>query len=88
MSKLQASGQVEIPIGTTSGMANNSYYVYKVRVTDDQGDFAERDVLLRAVTPNHPPVINGLDTVSGYDINAGATQTITFNATDPTPATR
>lgn len=83
VSKLQANGQVEIPIGTTSGMANNSYYVYKVRVTDDQGDFAERDVLLRAVTPNHPPVINGLDTVSGYDINAGATQTITFDATDP-----
>lgn len=83
VAKLQANGQVEIPTTTTSGMANNSYYVYKVRVTDDQGDFAERDVLLRAVTPNHPPVINGLNTASGYDINAGATQTITFNATDP-----
>lgn len=81
--KLQANGQVEIPVGTTSGMANNSYYVYKVRVTDDQGDFAERDVLLRAVTPNRPPVINGLNTSTGYDINAGDTQTITFNATDP-----
>ncbi len=84
--KLQANGQVEIPTTTTSGMANNSYYVYKVRVTDDQGDFAERDVLLRAVTPNHPPVINGLDTSSGYDINAGATQTINFTATDPDSA--
>lgn len=83
VTKLQASGQVEIPISTTSGMANNSYYVYKVRVTDDQGDFAERDVLLRAVTPNHPPVINGLNTSTGYDINAGDTQTITFDATDP-----
>ncbi len=83
VSKLQANGQVEIPVGTTSGMANNSYYVYKVRVTDDQGDFAERDVLLRAVTPNRPPVINGLNTSTGYDINAGDTQTITFDATDP-----
>jgi outer membrane protein OmpA-like peptidoglycan-associated protein len=83
VAKLQANGQVEIPVGTTTGMANNSYYVYKVRVTDDQGDFAERDVLLRAVTPNHPPVINGLNTTTGYDINAGDTQTITFDATDP-----
>lgn len=81
--KLTANGQIEIPTSTTSGMANNSKYVYKVRVTDDQGDYSERDVLLTAVTPNKPPVINGLNTATGYDINDGQTQTITFNATDP-----
>lgn len=81
--KLTANGQIEIPTTTTSGMANNSKYVYKVRVTDDQGDFSERDVLLTAVTPNKPPVINGLNTSTGYDINDGQTQTINFNATDP-----
>ncbi|MEH3053951.1 MAG: OmpA family protein [Patulibacter minatonensis] len=86
LTKLQANGQVEIPVSTTSGFANNSYYVYKVRVTDDQGDYAERDVLLRAVTPNRPPVINGLNTTTGYDIAAGASQTINFNATDPDAA--
>jgi outer membrane protein OmpA-like peptidoglycan-associated protein len=83
VSKVQANGQVEISAATTAGMTNNTYYVYKIRVTDDQGDMAERDVLLRAVSPNHPPVINGLNTTTGYDINAGATQVISFNATDP-----
>ncbi len=32
------------------------------------------------------PVISGLDTTNGYDIAAGATQTITFSATDPDAA--
>ncbi|MBJ7471628.1 MAG: OmpA family protein [Solirubrobacteraceae bacterium] len=81
--KLTANGQIEIPVGTTSGFSNGQRFVYKVRVTDDQGDFAERDVLLKAVTPNRPPVIGGLDVVNGYDINAGGTQTINFTATDP-----
>ena len=84
--KLTANGQIEIPVGTTSGMANGAKYIYKVRVTDDQGDFAERDVLLNAVTPNKPPVISGLDTAAGYDIADGATQVINFTATDPNGA--
>lgn len=39
---LSNTGQVTIPSTTTNTFTAGQHYVYKVRVTDDQGDYAER----------------------------------------------
>jgi hypothetical protein len=48
------AGQVTIPASTTAGFTGGQYYVYKLRVTDSQGDYAERDVLLKVAARYYP----------------------------------
>ncbi|HEU4975668.1 MAG TPA: OmpA family protein [Baekduia sp.] len=78
----EPDGDVVIPAATTATMADRANYVYKVRVEDAQGDYAERDVLLTATTANHPPVISGLPS-GEILVPPGTTQTLVFTATDP-----
>ncbi len=77
-----SGGLVEIPFSTTSGLTVGHYYVYKVRITDDQGQYTERDLLL-TVSNNAPPAFGG-DSASGtIDIKPGVPTTLNFAATDP-----
>jgi outer membrane protein OmpA-like peptidoglycan-associated protein len=79
---LSQTGQVTISAADTAGFTAGQYYVYKVRVTDAQGDFAERDVLLKVGDNNAPPALSGLDTINPYEVRAGEQRTITFSASD------
>lgn len=83
---LSQNGVVSMSAATTNAFAHNSRYIYKVRVVDDQGDFSERDVLLRVTGNNAPPAIAGLDGSTPYTVAAGTTRRITFSATDPNNA--
>jgi outer membrane protein OmpA-like peptidoglycan-associated protein len=84
--ELSAAGEVSIPVATTSTFLNNQFYIYKIRATDAQGDFSERDVLLRVSDRNTPPAFTGLDTTTPYAVQAGSTLQLTFGATDPNNA--
>ncbi len=79
---LSQTGQITIPASATASYSAGQFYVYKVRVTDSQGDYAERDVLLKVGASNSAPVISGLDTSTPYDINSGETLDLPFSATD------
>jgi outer membrane protein OmpA-like peptidoglycan-associated protein len=79
-----AAGDVRIPASLTATFSNNWTFVYKVRVVDSQGDYAERDILLRTTTNNKPPVINGLD--GPIAAEPGRTTTVNFTALDPNNA--
>ena len=81
---LSPSGRVSIPAATTAGFTGGQHYIYKVRATDAQGDFAERDVLLKVASTNLPPAITGLD--ASYTVAPGGQLTIPFTATDPNGA--
>jgi outer membrane protein OmpA-like peptidoglycan-associated protein len=83
---LSNSGIVSIPAATTATFLNRQTYVYKVRATDDEGDYGERDVLLTVTDQNAPPSITGLDTEQPYAVAAGATRVVEFEATDPNNA--
>jgi outer membrane protein OmpA-like peptidoglycan-associated protein len=74
------NGQVTIPKSVTAGFTAGSYYVYKVRVTDDQGEYAERDVLLRVASTNKPPKFEGL--AASYTAPPGTHLSIPVKATD------
>jgi outer membrane protein OmpA-like peptidoglycan-associated protein len=76
------TGRVSIPAATTATWNNNNFFVYKIRITDTQGDFSERDVLLRVTANNAPPSITALD-AAPYEVAAGATRVIPISATDP-----
>lgn len=78
---ISSTGQVAIPAATTATFTNGQLFVYKVRVTDAQGDYAERDVLLRVTDNNAPPQLAGL--ADSYDVAAGAERTASFSAGDP-----
>lgn len=76
-----SGGLVEIPFSTTSGLTVGHYYVYKIRINDDQGQYTERDLLM-TVSNNTPPVFTG-DSASGtIDIKPGVPTTLNFGATD------
>lgn len=61
-----------------------SYYSFKVKVTDANGNIATRDVLFKfAVTTNQPPVITPSASCEALALQGGQTTTITFSATDP-----
>lgn len=77
-----SGGLVEIPSSTTSGLTAGHYYVYKVRINDDQGQFTERDLLL-TVSNNAPPVFSGESPSGTIDIKPGVPTTLNFTATDP-----
>jgi outer membrane protein OmpA-like peptidoglycan-associated protein len=81
---LSAGGKVTIPASTTAGFTGGQYYVYKVRATDAQGDYSERDVLLKVATSNRAPAITGLD--ASYTVKPGTRVSIPFTATDPDSA--
>jgi outer membrane protein OmpA-like peptidoglycan-associated protein len=83
---LSAAGEVSIPAATTATFTNNQFYVYKVRVIDTQGEFGERDVLLRVTANNAPPAVTGLDGSTPYRVTAGTTRQVTFGAADPNNA--
>ena len=78
------AGACSIPAATTAGFTGGQRYVYKVRATDAQGEYAERDVLLKVASTNLPPAITGLD--ASYTVAAGGQRTIPFTATDPNGA--
>lgn len=77
-----SGGLVEIPFSTTSGLTVGHYYVYKVRITDDQGQYIERDLLL-TVSNNAPPVFSGESPSGTIDIKPGVPTTLNFTASDP-----
>ena len=81
---LSPSGRVSIPAATTAGFTGGQNFVYKVRATDAQGEFSERDVLLKVASTNLPPAITGLD--ASYTVAPGGQLTIPFTATDPNGA--
>jgi len=63
---------------------NPSYYSFKVKVTDANGNISTRDVLFKfAVTNNQPPVITPSASCAALALQGGSTTTIVFNATDP-----
>ena len=74
------SGLVTIPASTTAGFTGGQYYVYKLRVTDSQGDYAERDVLLKVGASNHPPAISGLN--ESYTVAPGGHLEVPFTGAD------
>lgn len=79
---VSSGGLVEIPFSTTSGLTTGHYYVYKVRIADEQQQYIDYDLLL-TVTNNAPPVFSG-DSASGVvDIHPGEPKTLNFTATDP-----
>lgn len=80
---LDQTGQITIPAATTRTYTAGDHYIYKARVTDSQGDYAERDVLMR-VAPDGAvaPTIDGLSTEQPYEVEAGQTRTIEFSASD------
>jgi outer membrane protein OmpA-like peptidoglycan-associated protein len=82
---LTQDGVVSIPALTTAGYSNGWTYVYKVRVIDDQGDFAERDVLLTVTANNKPPTID-LGTTGPVTVTVGTTRVLTVTASDPNSA--
>lgn len=76
---IDANGVLSIPDAST--YTPGAFYVYKLRVTDSQGDFADRDVLMTVAPAGQaPPNINGLD--AEYTVKPGQTKTITFSADD------
>lgn len=78
---LNQTGQVTIPATQTATFAPGSHYIYKARVTDSQGDFAERDVLMRVAPAGAvAPTIDGVD--AEYEVAQGETRTIAFTASD------
>lgn len=77
-----SGGLVEIPFSTTAGLTVGHYYVYKVRITDDQGQYTERDLLL-TVSNNAPPVFSGDSATGTIDIKPGVPATLNFSASDP-----
>ncbi|HWI73120.1 MAG TPA: hypothetical protein VNT55_14290 [Baekduia sp.] len=85
---IDANGVLSIPQAST--FAPGAFYVYKLRVTDSQGDFADRDVLMTVAPAGQaPPTIHGLD--AEYTVQPGETKVITFTADDtstsPNPVT-
>jgi hypothetical protein len=76
---IDANGVMSIPNATS--FTPGAFYVYKLRVTDSQGDFADRDVLMTVAPAGQaPPNINGL--AASYDVKAGETKVINFTADD------
>ncbi|WCB91458.1 hypothetical protein DSM104299_00129 [Baekduia alba] len=76
---IDGNGVLSIPNATS--FTPGAFYVYKLRVTDSQGDFADRDVLMTVAPAGQaPPNINGLE--SEYTVKPGETKTITFSADD------
>jgi hypothetical protein len=73
------NGVLTIP--TASSLTPGAFYVYKLRVTDSQGDFADRDVLATVAPAGQaPPDIHGLET--SYTVQPGETKVINFTADD------
>lgn len=77
-----SSGLVSIPFATTSGLTVGHYYVYKVRITDDLGQYTERDLLL-TVSNNAPPVFDASSSSGVVEIYPDTPTTLNFSATDP-----
>lgn len=75
-----ATGRIAIPAAVTAGFTGGWYYVYKVRATDAQGDYAERDVLLKVASTNHQPTFTGLS--AQYTVAPGGSLSIPVTATD------
>lgn len=76
----QATGRVSIPAAVTTGFSGGAHYVYKVRATDAQGDYAERDVLLKVASTNNQPTFTGLN--AQYTVAPGGSLSIPVTATD------
>jgi hypothetical protein len=80
---IDADGVLTIP--TASSMTPGAFYTYKTRVTDSQGDFTDRDVLMTVAPAGQaPPNVDGL--ASSYTVQPGQTRTITFSAGDTSPS--
>lgn len=78
---LSDDGVVSIPADTTSSMSDGAAYVYKVRATDAEGNYAERDVLLTVTGNNVPPELGGLPT-GAVNVTPGRTTRVAFTASD------
>jgi outer membrane protein OmpA-like peptidoglycan-associated protein len=85
VASFEPNGDVVIGASTTSTLSNGQYFVYKVRVSDPEGDYAERDVLLQVTDQNAPPAFQGVPT-SPVQVEAGTSETISFSASDPDTA--
>jgi len=80
---IDANGVLSIPNALSYNPGD--FYIYKLRVTDSQGDYADRDVLMKVAPAGQaPPDINGLN--ADYTVKPGTTKTITFNANDSSPS--
>jgi outer membrane protein OmpA-like peptidoglycan-associated protein len=81
-----SNGVVSMTAGQTSTYNDGDHFAYTVRVSDSQGDYSDRDVLLKVSGNNAPPSIHGLS-ASAYEATAGAgAQTVNFTADDPNNA--
>lgn len=73
------NGVLTVP--NAASLTPGAFYVYKLRVTDSQGDYSDRDVLATVAPPGQaPPNIHDLD--SSYTVKPGETKVITFTADD------
>jgi hypothetical protein len=80
---IDANGVLSIPNALSYNPGD--FYIYKLRVTDSQGDYADRDVLMKVAPAGQaPPNINGLN--AEYTVKPGETKVITFNADDSSPS--
>jgi hypothetical protein len=81
VASFEPDGDVFIPAATTATFSDGEFYVYKVRVTDATGNFAERDVLLFVTDQNTPPVFHGLPS-GPVEVEPGETEIIPFTVDD------
>jgi hypothetical protein len=80
---IDQNGILSIP--NASSLLTDRFYIYKLRVTDSQGDYADRDVLAKVAPAGQaPPDIHGLDT--SYTVKPGETKVINFTADDTSPS--
>jgi hypothetical protein len=78
-----AGNQVVIPSTVTSDLSNGEYLEFKVRVTDDDGEYSDLDMVL-SPTNNVPPALQppAQTTVA---LDGGTSTTIPLSAGDPDP---
>ena len=75
-------GVVSMTAAQTGALSDNAFLSYLVRVVDADGDFSERDVLLRVTGTNVPPAITGLPGAPVQVLAGAGPQTVTFTASD------
>jgi hypothetical protein len=73
--------QIVIPASTTGTLDTSEFIEFKVRVTDDDGEFSEVDMVLSPTT-NAPPVMTPPSPTT-RNLNGGSSLQIPLSATDP-----
>ena len=73
---------VDVPELEVDGVPLGQYVEFKVRVTDDDGEFSDLDMVL-SPTENAPPTFDPPDEGTTYEMSAGTPTTIPLEASSP-----